>query len=212
MGVTERKQREKVYRETSILEAAKKVFMAKGLITATIDDIAAEAELGKGTLYRHYRSKEDIMLAISEQATQELHALYTKAAAGTGPGLEKVLAMMRGYYSFVMDNPAYFGFIAFFESPFPITNAGVVYETTTAIYELFQTVLQQGITDGSVRADLRADLMANTLWASSYGIMQFIVSKGVHLAEQRHIDSNQLFETFLATLGSGLRNLQSQAH
>ena len=210
MGVTERKQREKVYRETSILEAAKKVFLTKGLIAATIDDIAAEAELGKGTLYRHYRSKEDIMLAISEQATHELHVLYTKAAAGKGSGLDKVLNMMRGYYSFVMDNPAYFGFIAFFESPFPTTNAGVVYETTNAIYELFQTVLQQGITDGSVRTDLKADLMANTLWASSYGIMQFIVSKGVHLAEQRHIDSSQLFETFLATLESGLCNPSSQ--
>ena len=50
MGVTERKQREKAYRETSILEAAKKVFLAKGLLAATIDDIATEAELGKGTL------------------------------------------------------------------------------------------------------------------------------------------------------------------
>jgi len=210
MGVTERKQREKAYRETSILEAAKKVFLAKGLIAATIDDIAAEAELGKGTLYRHYRSKEDIMLAISEQATQELYVLYTKAATENGTGLEKVLSMMRGYYSFVIDNPAYFGFIAFFESPLPTTNAGVVYETTNATYELFQTVLQQGITDGSMRTDLKADLMANTLWASSYGMMQFIVSKGVHLAEQRHIDSNQLFETFLATLEGGLQNPQSQ--
>lgn len=182
------------------------MFLAKGLITATIDDIAAEAELGKGTLYRHYRSKEDIMLAISEQATQELHALYVTATAGEGSGLEKVLRMMRGYYAFVVANPAYFGFIAFFESPFPTTNAGVVYETTTAINELFQRVLQQGIADGSLRADLRADLMSNTLWASSYGMMQFIVSKGGHLAQERHIDSQELFETFLAYLEGGLRN------
>ncbi len=206
MGVAERKQREKAYRETSILEAAKKVFLAKGLIAATIDDIAAEAELGKGTLYRHYRSKEDIMLAISEQATSELYALYAKAAAGNDSGLAKVLRMMRLYYAFVIENPAYFGFIAFFESPFPATNAGVVYETTKATYELFQEVLQQGMSDGSLRTDLKAALMANTLWASSYGMMQFIVSKGVHLAEERQIDLNELFETFLASLENGLRN------
>lgn len=64
MGVVERKQREKLYRGTSILEAAKQVFLAKGLGAATIDDIVTEAELGKGTLYRHYRSKENIMLDI----------------------------------------------------------------------------------------------------------------------------------------------------
>ena len=206
MGVAERKQREKAYRETSILEAAKKVFLAKGLIAATIDDIAAEAELGKGTLYRHYRSKEDIMLAINEQATRELQALYTQEAAGEGTGLAKVLRMMRAYFAFVMANPAYFGFIAFFESPLPTTNAGVVYETTNDINELFQAVLQQGVADGSLRTDLKSELMANTLWASSYGIMQFIVSKGVHLAEQRQIDLNELFETFLSTLESGLGN------
>ena len=144
MGVSERKQREKVYRETSILEAAKKVFLAKGLLAATIDDIAADAELSKGTLYRYYRSKEEIMLAISEQATSELYVLFNKAAAGDDSGLEKVLRMIRAYYSFVLANPAYFGFIAFFESPLPVTNAGVVYETTNAIYGLFQTVYATG--------------------------------------------------------------------
>jgi len=210
MGVTERKQREKVYRETSILEAAKKVFLAKGLLAATIDDIATEAELGKGTLYRHYRSKEDIMLAISEQATSELHVLFTKAAAGDESGLEKLLRMTRAYYSFVIENPAYFGFIAFFESPLPTTNAGVVYETTNAIYQLFQTVMKQGMSDGSMRTDLKAELVANTLWASTYGMMQFIVSKGVHLAEQRQIDLNELFETFLASMKSGLHNPKSK--
>lgn len=206
MGVAERKQREKANRETSILEAAKKVFLAKGLLAATIDDIAAEAELGKGTLYRHYRSKEDIMLAISEQAVRELHTLYTKAADGPASGLAKVLGMMRGYYAFVLANPAYFGFIAFFESPLPTTNAEIVYETTTAINELFQRVLQQGMQDGSLRPDLRAELLASTLWASSYGMMQFIVSKGAHLAEQLQVDLDELFETYLASLENGLRN------
>lgn len=58
---------------------------------------------------------------------QELHALFANAAAGAGSSLEKVLHMMRGYYVFVIDHPAYFGFIAFFESPLPVTYAGVVY-------------------------------------------------------------------------------------
>lgn len=120
--------------------------------------------------------------------------------------MKKVLRMMRGYHSFVMDNPAYFGFIAFLESPFPTTNVGVVHETTSAIYELCQRIIQQGMADGSLRTDQQPDLLANNLWASSYGIMQFIVSKGAHLAEQRQIDSEQLFETYLAYLENGLRN------
>ncbi|AMJ67747.1 TetR/AcrR family transcriptional regulator [Hymenobacter sp. PAMC 26628] len=206
MGVQERKQREKVYREESILAAAKKVFLAKGIVVATIDDIAAEAELGKGTLYRHYRSKEDILLAINEQALHEVHKQFVQAVAAPGTGLEKVLRITRTYYAFVIANPAYFGFIAFFESPFTSTNAATLYETNNAIHALMQDLWREGMADGSIRRDLKADLMVNAIWASSYGMMQFIVSKGPHLSEHQHVDLNELFETFLAWLESGLRS------
>ncbi|MBC7921584.1 MAG: TetR/AcrR family transcriptional regulator [Ferruginibacter sp.] len=208
MGVQERKQREKAYREKSILAAAKKVLLEKGLVVATIDDIAAEAELGKGTLYRHYRSKEDILLAINEQALQELHHQFSKAVEGAGSGLEKILRLNRSYYAFVVANPAYFGFIAFFESPFTSTNAAVVYEMTNAIHILVMELVELGMQDGSIRTDLKTNLIADTIWTGSYGIMQFIVNKGNHLVKDYQVDLNELFETFLATLDSGLRALR----
>lgn len=205
MGVQERKQREKVYREESILAAAKKVFLEKGLVVATIDDIAAEAELGKGTLYRHYRSKEDILLAINEQAVREIHQQYLEAVAGAGSGLEKILRLTRAYYAFVAANPVYFGFIAFFESPFTSTDAAAVYETTKAINVLVMELIELGKQDGSLRTDLKTNLVASTIWATSCGVMQFVVSKGHHLVQDHHISLDELFETFLATLASGIQ-------
>jgi len=205
MGVLERKQREKVYREVAILAAAKKVFLAKGIVVATIDDIAAEAELGKGTLYRHYRSKEDILLAINEQALQELHAVFSRAAEGEGSGLEKILRVNRGYYHFVVENPIYFGFITFFESPFTSTTAAVVYETTTAINTLVIGLVEEGKKDGSIRTDLKSNLVASIVWAGSYGTMQFIVNKGHMLTNDYNVDLDELFETFLTTVDHGLR-------
>lgn len=172
---------------------------------ATIDDIAAEAELGKGTLYRHYRSKEDILLAINEQALQELHQHCVQAVAADDSGLDKVLRFTRAYYDFVVANPVYFGFIAFFESPFTSTNPAVVYEMSHAIYQFVMELMDEGKRDGSVRTDLKTELLANTLWAGSYGIMQFIVSKGHYLAEDLHIDINELFDTYLSALKSGLQ-------
>ncbi|NVO86329.1 TetR/AcrR family transcriptional regulator [Hymenobacter terrestris] len=205
MGVLERKQREKVHREMAILDAAKKVFLAKGLIVATIDDIATEAELSKGTLYRYYRSKEEILLAINEQALRELHQEFTRATAGDGNGLDKILRMNRAYYQFVVANPVYFGFITFFESPFTSTTAAVVYETTTAINELVMGLVEMGKQDGSIRTDLKTNLIASIIWAGSYGTMQFIVNKGHLLAQDYQVDLDELFETFLTTVDHGLR-------
>jgi AcrR family transcriptional regulator len=136
MGVAERKLREKTQREEAILAAAKLVFQQKGLVAATMDDIAAAAELAKGTLYRHYRSKEDIMLLINERALQELHGHFVQATAAAGTGLEKLLRLTQAYYAFGLANPAYFDFIAFFESPFPNTSVATLYATGSTIRTL----------------------------------------------------------------------------
>ncbi|UOG73352.1 TetR/AcrR family transcriptional regulator [Hymenobacter tibetensis] len=205
MGVAERKLREKKQREEAILAAAKQVFQQKGLVAATMDDIAAVAELAKGTLYRHYRSKEDIMLLINERALQEMHGQFVQVTAAAATGLEKILRLTQAYYAFCLAHPAYFDFIAFFESPFPSTNVATLYATNTAIRELVMHLLEQGMQDGSIRTDLKAELLTNIMWASSYGIMQLIVSRGGHLTENQEINLDELFATYLTTLTAGLR-------
>lgn len=206
MGVAERKQREKIGREQSILAAAKKVFLQKGLAAATIEDIATEAELAKGTFYRHFRSKEEIMLAISEQAFRELHRLYVAAVAVGGTALDKILRTTRTYYEFAMANPAYFGFIAFFESPFLSRETPEqLVEITTMIHALMRSLRDEGLADGSVRQDLDADLVANTVWGTSFGMVQFIVSKSSYMLQDQYTNADGQFETYLAMLESSLR-------
>ncbi len=50
----------------AIRKAAIRVFAVKGYHEATVSEIAAEADVGKGTVYFYYASKEDILLAILE--------------------------------------------------------------------------------------------------------------------------------------------------
>ncbi len=59
-------------RRMSILDAARTVFSSHGYAVATVDDVAVEAGIAKGTLYLYYRSKEEIYLAA---LTQDMHAL-----------------------------------------------------------------------------------------------------------------------------------------
>ena len=76
MGIQERKEREKERRKEEILDAAQRVFIEKGLTTATVDDIAAAAELSKGTLYLHFESKEDIYIALMMRGLQLLYEMF----------------------------------------------------------------------------------------------------------------------------------------
>jgi AcrR family transcriptional regulator len=67
--VTERSQREeaRAARREVILDAARRVFAARGFRGTTIADIAEEAKIALGTIYLYFPSKEDVLGALSHR-------------------------------------------------------------------------------------------------------------------------------------------------
>jgi len=56
----------RIDKKNRIVEAAVMVFAQKGYASATIADIAVRAEIGKGTIYEYFSSKEDLFFAVFE--------------------------------------------------------------------------------------------------------------------------------------------------
>jgi AcrR family transcriptional regulator len=50
-----------------LLDAAEEVFAEKGFTPATLDDIAHAAGYTKGAIYKHFVTKEDLFLAVSDR-------------------------------------------------------------------------------------------------------------------------------------------------
>ena len=65
MGIEERKEREKQMRRRQIINAAEKVFAAKGFTAATIENIAEEAELSPATLYLYFKNKDELYASLN---------------------------------------------------------------------------------------------------------------------------------------------------
>jgi len=82
MGLLERREQEKDNRRKRILEAARALFFAKGFKNVTVDKIAKFSELGKGSIYLYFSSKEDIYAQILlndiEAFNQQASALFSK--------------------------------------------------------------------------------------------------------------------------------------
>ena len=95
MGIHERKEREKERRREEILDAAQRVFVEKGLTTATVDDIAMAAELSKGTLYLYFESKEDIYVALMMRGLRLLYSVFNEIISGES-SVVKILHLMEG--------------------------------------------------------------------------------------------------------------------
>jgi TetR/AcrR family transcriptional regulator, fatty acid metabolism regulator protein len=62
------------FRTSALLDAARRVFGKSGFEAATIDEIAREAGVAKGTVYLYYRSKRSIYWAALQQGIAELDA------------------------------------------------------------------------------------------------------------------------------------------
>jgi AcrR family transcriptional regulator len=62
-----------------ILDAACKLFYSRGIRCVTVDDIAAEAQTNKMTLYRHYESKDLLVAEYLRALTKYGRSLFTEA-------------------------------------------------------------------------------------------------------------------------------------
>jgi len=107
MSVKERREREEKSRLASILEAAERVFARSGYYQARVEDIAAEAELAKGTLYYYFKSKDEIYLHLLKREAQKIHEEIGRLITEDSPlfqDLQQAFAFYLGYFD---KNPAY---------------------------------------------------------------------------------------------------------
>mgnify|MGYP003933406133 CR=1 FL=1 len=77
-------------RTEEILGAAFRVFSIRGYHNATVDDIAQEAGISKGTCYQYFTGKEDIFIATMERTLETLMAEAEAAAGETRDALTRL--------------------------------------------------------------------------------------------------------------------------
>jgi AcrR family transcriptional regulator len=90
MEAKDRKENKK----SLIIEAAAKVFANRGYSGTLMADIAAEAGIGKGTIYEYFPSKEDLFFAVFEWFVQitKAEAKVSISALG-GSASERLMAL-----------------------------------------------------------------------------------------------------------------------
>ncbi|MHC4937834.1 MAG: TetR/AcrR family transcriptional regulator [Planctomycetota bacterium] len=93
MTTISRKQREIQEREELILDVARRMLLERGYLGVTMDRIAQEIEYSKGTVYQHFSSKEDVLVALAGSNIKVRADLFTRAAAFKGPTRERLWAI-----------------------------------------------------------------------------------------------------------------------
>jgi AcrR family transcriptional regulator len=87
-----------------LLAAARKLIAERGPDAVTMDDIAAEAGVGKGTLFRRFGNRSGLMLVLLDEDEQALQRAFLFGPPPLGPGappLDRLLAYGRARLTFV---------------------------------------------------------------------------------------------------------------
>jgi AcrR family transcriptional regulator len=79
----------------AIQEAAVSLFVRKGISGTSMQDIAAEAGISTGAIYRYYPSKESLLQAVLVQGIEQSRTLFDEAVAATNSPLEALEAVGR---------------------------------------------------------------------------------------------------------------------
>ncbi|BCJ93817.1 TetR family transcriptional regulator [Anaerocolumna cellulosilytica] len=78
-------------RKEEILDAAQELFIQKGFDGTSTNEILDKVKIARGTLYYHFKSKEDIMDALIERLNQQILTSASKIAGDKSISLEEKL-------------------------------------------------------------------------------------------------------------------------
>jgi len=87
-----------------ILKAAMKVFAAKGYHYATVEDIAAEAGVAKGSVHAYFENKLDVLLTLLLLFWQTINSTNTKKLGGEMDPVAALKAVFATFQGLLLEN------------------------------------------------------------------------------------------------------------
>jgi AcrR family transcriptional regulator len=182
MGVYERQQKEK-----QIVQSAIKLFSSKGFHTTKMDDVAKETKISKGLIYFYFKNKEDLYMAVTKKAFDELKEVFKQTIkVKDKKGIELVMDLFNNFLRFASENRMFHEAILNFMGLMALYNDKKLCEQIDPLIlesSNFQKLLDvhhesakigiqiisMGIQDGSMRPDLQPETTFYTIWTMMIG-------------------------------------------
>ncbi len=137
-----------------ILDAAYRLFMEKGYERTSIQDIIDQlGGLSKGAIYHHFKSKEDILIAVSDRMTAESnHMLAAIRDRSDLCGKEKLKTIFKESINRPVQNDIFTVVPNFHNNPRLLFS--LLHETIEEVAPNYLLpIIKEGISDGSIQTD-----------------------------------------------------------
>jgi AcrR family transcriptional regulator len=145
-------------RRRAIMRASLRVFARKGFDSASLEEVARESRLAKGTLYLYFKDKSDLYFHVMLCVFERLESYVEAQAVASGSVLERMAAVARAQIGFFARNPSYFRLFTIAFNPEMATAhrklLGPFVEKRRRLGEYLHNLVEEGKSIGLIRGDI----------------------------------------------------------
>lgn len=170
-----RKQREIRERDQLILDAALDILRREGFATLSMEKIASAIEYTRGTIYQHYRNKEEILAAICINNMQIMASMFDRALTFKGKTRERMLAVMLAYELYIQLHPENFQDFQIIKNEairdkVSVDRQQALNDLESHVVRCIAQVVREAITSGELTLnDVSPEELVFGLWAMAFG-------------------------------------------
>ena len=176
-----RKEKEYLAHREEILSAAEKVFAAKGFFPTTMSDIARKAEFGTGTLYKYFKSKEELYFTLIDEKVEEINRLVKTELSQRNSAVERIKKVLQLQFEFIERNRDFFRIYISERSRFEWTikdDLGKgLHEKMVSYIDILSEVIRQGIKKGEFRSMGPKDLAHAFVGIVNSFVFEWLISR-----------------------------------
>ena len=155
-----------------ILSVAARLFATHRFHEARMEDIAAAAGVGKGTLYRYFKDKEELYLALLARAADQMAVLLSSDAIQKGEPRRRLEAFVETVLHYFDEHPHLFDLIQHAEALRPPDREFPWQKTRELTIAVVRRILDDGRAAGQF-AEVDADLAVMLLLGGLRAVFRF---------------------------------------
>lgn len=177
LSAEQKRERTKIERRKSIVEAATRVFHRHGLAAATMEQVAREADVSKGSLYLYFESKDELYLEISTAALRELVEKVSRVHEREfEDGKKWFFALLVAYVNHALSDVGRFlTGIGWLTSSYSVDHNHPMFveyrEQAELLHDISARAVARGQADGSIRVCGDPRLLAIQVWGAALGLI-----------------------------------------
>jgi|GEM_PF-688826 len=191
-------------RKRQIMLAADLVLLEQGMENFTIDQVVAKANIAKGTVYKYYKSKDDLLLELSVKALNIMLEMFEEATSRGTTSSEKVKNVCKASYQFYTEYNQYFILVTHIDRPEFKVDINDYMKVSHKVQSMFQSIIEEGQRNGEFSSRYDPKYIQFIVWASSVGVVQFIDSKKALIENVNEVDIDEFIDTYAELIASGL--------